>query len=142
MKNRCYYQRNPNYADYGGRGIRVCDEWRNSFAEFYKWAMASGYDDSLSLDRIDNNGDYCPSNCKWSTRIEQANNKRNNRFVEIDGVAMTITQWAKASGVPQQTISYRYHKGVRGAALIASPEAICSANGKKGAKIKKLHKEI
>lgn len=131
MKTRCYYENQANYKDYGGRGITVCEEWRNSFTAFYEWAMSNGYADGMQLDRMDNNGNYSPKNCKWSTTAEQANNKRNNTPIEIGGKTMNITQWAKASGVSQPTISARYKKGLRGADLIKPPDPICSAKAKK-----------
>lgn len=81
MKGRCFNKNNPRYDDWGGRGITVCDEWKNSFESFYDWAMANGYSDNLSLDRIDNNKNYEPSNCRWATPKEQANNRRITRKV-------------------------------------------------------------
>ena len=76
MKQRAYNHNNTNYNNYGGRGITVCDEWRNDFISFYDWAMSNGYDKSLSIDRINNDGNYEPSNCRWTTKEVQAQNKR------------------------------------------------------------------
>lgn len=81
IKKRCYNLKNEDYKNYGGRGIKVCEEWKNDFISFYNWSMVNGYQDNLSIDRIDNNGNYEPYNCKWSTRLEQNNNKRNNILI-------------------------------------------------------------
>jgi hypothetical protein len=76
MKTRCYNHNFPRYADYGGRGIRVCDEWLNDFQRFYNWAIENGYAPNLSIDRINNEKGYSPGNCRWATAKEQNNNQR------------------------------------------------------------------
>lgn len=111
MKARCYNPNNKRYNRYGGRGITICEEWKNSFESFRDWAIANGYDDSLTLDRIDSNGDYEPSNCKWATQKEQQNNRCNNRRIEYNGKTQTITQWAEEVGIKEATLRHRLKCG-------------------------------
>lgn len=94
IRSRCNNPNNKEYHRYGGRGINVCDEW-SEFVNFREWAYNNGYSENLSIDRIDNNGDYCPSNCKWSNRYEQANNTSTNVFVEYNCQTHTLSEWAK-----------------------------------------------
>lgn len=95
MKARCTRQNLPTYHHYGGRGVTVCDEWIRDFTSFQVWALSHGYDDSLSLDRIDNDGPYSPNNCRFSTRLEQANNKRTNRMLTAFGETKSLTAWSR-----------------------------------------------
>ena len=103
MKRRCD-SRNKNY---GGRGITVCNEWKNSFDTFYEWALNNGYNETLTIDRIDVNGNYCPENCRWATITEQQNNKRTNVIIEYDGVSHTVSEWAKILNIKRETLVKR-----------------------------------
>lgn len=112
IKARCYYEKSIDYKDYGFRGIKMCDEWKNSFLAFYKWAHENGYDENASkwqctIDRIDVNGNYEPSNCKWATIKEQANNKTNNVYVTYKGVTKTLAIWAEELDLPYKTLYAR-----------------------------------
>ncbi len=107
MKKRCYCQSCKGYKNYGGRGITICSDWLHDFQTFYNWAMDNGYAENLSIDRINVNGNYEPSNCRWATKKEQANNKRNNHFLTLNGKTQTITQWANEIGVTDTTVHSR-----------------------------------
>jgi hypothetical protein len=110
MRLRCYTTTNKDYERYGGRGIKVCDEWQ-SFEPFYQWAMANGYQDALTLDRIDNDGDYCPENCRWATQKEQQNNRRSNRLITHNGETHTIAEWNRIKGFGKWVIGNRLRDG-------------------------------
>lgn len=101
MHSRCEQKSHPSYDNYGGRGIYVCDEWcgKYGFINFYKWAIESGWKEGLTIDRIDNNQGYSPNNCKWSTSLEQSNNRRNSLKYIHNGEEMTLMQIAKFEGV-------------------------------------------
>ena len=111
MRARCYTETDYHYKWYGGRGIRVCDEWIDNYVEFKKWALANGYSDNLTIDRIDNAGDYSPENCRWVTMEKQSNNTRRNHIVEAFGEKHTISEWAKQSGVPYDLLKRRLALG-------------------------------
>ena len=113
MKDRCNNPNNKDYAIYGGRGIRVCDEWnhKDGFVAFYEWSMKNGYNDSLTIDRIDTNGNYEPSNCRWSDETTQANNRRTNKLVTIDGVTKTFAEWCRDCNVDYFKVRDRWEYG-------------------------------
>ena len=111
MKTRCNNPNTPYYSRYGGRGIKVCPEWADSFEAFYSWAMSHGYDDTKEIDRIDNDGGYTPENCRWVSRERNANNKRNNLIIEMDGVVHTAAEWAKITGISIKAIYTRHADG-------------------------------
>lgn len=107
MRARCRNPKINGYKNYGGRGIKVCEEWDKSFVSFMEWANKNGYKEGLSIDRIDPNGNYEPSNCRWVTRLEQANNKRTSFFVSYNGETHTISEWSRITGINQNTLQSR-----------------------------------
>lgn len=114
MKQRCYNPNNKDYYNYGARGVKVCDVWRNNYLEFHNWAYANGYSQGLSIDRIDSNGGYEPSNCRWATDYQQANNKRNTIHILFRGKDMTLSELSELTGISRSTIEMRYGRGDRG----------------------------
>lgn len=111
MKKRCYWKNYNAYNLYGGRGITVCDEWRNSFEAFKDWALSNGYSDELTLDRIDINKNYEPSNCRWATKYVQSNNRSINRIVEYHGEKGVYEGMCRKLNVNQTTVRSRMKKG-------------------------------
>lgn len=109
MRERCRREKNKRYKNYGGRGIRVCEEW-NDYITFKKWALANGYNDGLTIDRIDNDGNYEPSNCRWVDRASQANNKSNNHLITHNGETHTAMEWSRITGIPYRTILSRINR--------------------------------
>jgi hypothetical protein len=103
MRNRCYEPKNNRFYRYGARGITVCEDWLESFENFRDWALANGYSDEKSIDRIDNNGNYCPENCKWSTQKDQARNRRTSCVV----YGKTIAEWAELLKVDYNLLRQR-----------------------------------
>lgn len=111
MKARCYNGNRPDFERYGGRGIRVCGEWREDYTAFRDWALAAGYSDSLTIDRIDPDGDYCPENCRWADAKTQANNVRRNRVIEYLGERKTMSEWAEDFGLSYSAMQHRVECG-------------------------------
>lgn len=100
MKSRCYNPKNRNYKNYGNKGIRICKEWLNDYLAFEKWALKNGYDENAprgqcTIDRIDNNGNYCPENCRWVDMKTQHRNTTRNIFLTANGETLTLMEWSK-----------------------------------------------
>lgn len=110
MQERCYNREHISYKYYGSRGIGICTTWRDDFTTFYLWAVTNGYKPGLQIDRINNDGDYHPGNCKFSTRAEQAKNRQNTILVEHKGRKITLAELAKITGKSYETMRQRYHK--------------------------------
>lgn len=111
MKDRCFNKENSEYHNYGGRGITVCEEWKNDFKEFYDWSIKNGYKQGLSIDRINGDKNYCPENCRWTTAKVQGNNTRRNHWIEYNGEIHTIAEWADIKGIKYNTLNGRIHRG-------------------------------
>lgn len=111
IKTRCQNPKSDDYHRYGGRGITICPEWRDSFEAFRDWALANGYRDDLTIERIDTDGDYFPENCKWATMKEQSNNRRSNVPITYNGKTQTIAQWAAEIGITHMTLWKRLKRG-------------------------------
>lgn len=109
MKSRCYNPNNKQYSDWGGRGITVCDSWRDSFETFYEYVSKLPHFDEqgYSLNRIDNNGNYEPNNVEWADSVTQANNKRNNHLITYNGKTQSLSQWAVECGIKHSTLDRR-----------------------------------
>jgi hypothetical protein len=110
MKYRCYNVKSHNYPLYGGRGITVCDRWLQSVVNFYE-DMIDGYVKGLHLDRINNDGNYEPTNCRWLTHTQNSNNKRNNVYICMDGRTHTPAEWGRELNIKDNTIANRKRKG-------------------------------
>jgi len=107
MFERCYNPNNKNYHNYGGRGIIICDEWRNDYSIFYNWAVSTGYKEGLSIDRINNDGPYSPKNCRWTTPSVQSNNKRNTQKYNYKGEELSLPQISKLMGISASSLRSR-----------------------------------
>lgn len=112
MVQRCTNPKHSSYYLYGGRGIEICEEWRNNFLEFYNWSTNHGYKIGLQIDRINNNGNYCPRNCRWVTCAQNARNKRNNVFVVFNDERMCLQDVSNITGINRSTLYYRLKNGL------------------------------
>lgn len=110
MKSRCYNKSNKDYMYYGGRGIKLCDEWCDDFQSFYDWAINNGYKDNLTIDRIDVNGNYEPNNCRWITTKQQARNRRDNKLYTINDVTRCLSEWCEIYKLKYQKVYDRLYK--------------------------------
>lgn len=107
MKQRCYYPKNISYKNYGAKGVTICKEWLDDFLNFYNWSIANGYADNLTIDRIDINGNYEPSNCRWATYKEQANNTSRSVSISYKGTTHTISEWSDIVGINASCLRQR-----------------------------------
>jgi hypothetical protein len=110
MKQRCNNPNNKSYMDYGGKGVKVCSDW-NDYKTFYDWAISNGYQEGLTIERINNTEGYKPSNCKWIKKSMQASNRRNNHYLSFRGKKMTVTEWGNELGINPKNILTRLRRG-------------------------------
>lgn len=113
MRQRCTKKYDKEFKYYGGKGIKVCDEWED-YISFKNWALNNGYKENLTIDRIDFDGDYCIENCRWTDMITQNNNRSNNVLIEIDKIIKTLAQWCKIYNFDYKSAWCRYNRGKRG----------------------------
>ena len=121
MKARCYYPKSIGYKNYMGKGIVVCDEWKNDYVQFRDWSLANGYNEKMTLDRIDSNGNYEPHNCRWVSYLQQNNNSKNNRRLTLNGETHTIAEWSRITGINSSTIDKRKHAGLSDEKALTTP---------------------
>ena len=114
MKQRCFCETDNAYKWYGARGIGMVQEWVDDFSVFETWALSNGYDRGLSIDRMDNDGDYAPNNCRWATPVEQNRNRRGNRIITAGGLTLNIADWERYLGVKKNQLRNRLNADRRG----------------------------
>lgn len=141
MIERCNKPSAKNYHNYGGRGIKVCNDWMGNYQAFCDWALANGYKEGLQIDRIDNNGNYEPSNCRWVTPKQNSNNTRFNRLLTCNGETHTMSEWSEITGISQTTISSRIRRGCSDIEALTTPIDRRKSRKKKN-QIEELKKEM
>ena len=117
IKTRCYNKNSDNYKYYGANGVKMCDEWKDNFDSFMKWSIQNGYDEKAktqycTIDRIDNSKDYSPDNCRWVNHFVQCNNQSSNKVFTYKGKTMTMSEWARATGINYSTLRARIRRNV------------------------------
>ena len=134
MKQRCYNENSINFKYYGGKGVAICDEWLLSFENFFDWAINNGYNENLTIDRIDSEKEYSPDNCKWSTKKEQSYNRSMSVKLTLNGRTMYMTEWAEELDIDKKILSWRYNNGWSDEEILSRPrdykESKLSLNGK------------
>jgi len=120
IKARCLNPNNDSYKRYGGRGIIICGEWLDSYESFRDWALNNGYNDILTIDRINNDGNYEPNNCRWVDNKTQCNNRSTNIIVKYQNEEITLKQLSEKTNIDYSVLNTRYHRGDRGECLIRS----------------------
>lgn len=123
MKSRCFCENDKDFKNYGGRGIRVCDEWKDDFLAFYTWSMENGYRDDLTIDRVCNDGPYAPWNCRWTDLSVQANNRRSNHVLVFGGASHTIHEWSQLLGMSEAALVKRMKYGWDVERVLTTPVA-------------------
>lgn len=121
MRKRCYNTNRQGYKNYGGRGIKICDDWLANRQSFYDWALNNGYKDNLTIDRIDNNGNYSPDNCRWISREEQGYNKTTTHYLTYGGVRKSLIEWAKELNIDYDVFRSRVKLGWSMERIISTP---------------------
>lgn len=111
MKQRCFNKNSKAYNRYGERGITICNEWKNDFKKFYDWSMKNGYKDNLTIDRINNNGNYEPENCRWTDNKTQSNNRNNNVILEYNNEKHNLKQWCEIMNITENALKHRLERG-------------------------------
>lgn len=129
MKSRCNNVNSKDYKNYGARGISVCDDWSDSYVKFKSWSIYNGYNDLLCLDRVDNGGNYDPSNCRWVTNKDNSRNTRQNVNVTYNGKTQCVSAWAEEVGLEIKTLQYRIRKGWDIGRALTTPSLIDRKGG-------------
>lgn len=121
MHSRCENPNTPKFKNHGGRGIKICKEWsgENGLVNFYNWAIDNGYKEDLTIDRVDNDGDYEPNNCRWSDYKTQNLNNRANRYITVGDETKTVSEWSEETGINRNTITRRLNSGITGEEALA-----------------------